>query len=138
MRALQPDLAILDVTMPRLGGLEVLREIKRSRPKLPVLVLSMHPENQFAVRVLKAGASGFLNKDSAPEELVKAVRTVIAGGRNVYDSLDAPSPQVTFEDVGGMPVLDSPLNNAFAHFINLGLYFAGPPRQYGIKLLKLF
>src|ERR1700752_1652822 len=81
------DIAILDITMPGRSGLEVLREIKKSRPKLPVLVLSMHPENQFAVRVLKRGASGYMTKESAAEELVGAIKKVLAGGRNVSTSL---------------------------------------------------
>lgn len=81
------DVVILDVTMPGRGGLEVLREIKKSRPKLPVLVLSMHPEDQFAVRVLKAGASGYMTKESAPEELVGAIRKVVSGGRHVSPAL---------------------------------------------------
>jgi two-component system invasion response regulator UvrY len=81
------DVVVLDITMPGRSGLEVLREIKKSRPKLPVLVLSMHPENQFAVRVLKRGASGYMTKESAPEELVGAIRKVLAGGRYVSNSL---------------------------------------------------
>jgi two-component system, NarL family, invasion response regulator UvrY len=96
------DVVILDITMPGRSGLEVLKEIKRSKPKLPILVLSMHPEDQFAVRVLKTGASGYMTKESAPEELVGAVRKVIAGGRYVsaalaekmasYLSVDAQQP----------------------------------------------
>src|SRR2546430_516963 len=74
------DVVVLDITMPGRGGLEVLKEIKKSCPKLPVLVLSMHPEDQFAVRVLKAGASGYMTKESAPEELVGAIKKVLAGG----------------------------------------------------------
>jgi len=81
------DVVILDITMPGRTGLEVLKEIKQSRPKLPVLVLSMHPEDQFAVRVLKAGASGYMTKESAPEELVGAIKKVMAGGRHVSPSL---------------------------------------------------
>lgn len=81
------DIAVLDITMPGRSGLEVLREIKRSKPKLPVLVLSMHPENQFAVRVLKRGAAGYMTKESASAELVGAVRKVLAGGRYVSNSL---------------------------------------------------
>jgi DNA-binding NarL/FixJ family response regulator len=81
------DVVILDITMPGRSGLEVLREIKRSRPRLPVLVLSMHPENQFAVRVLKRGAAGYMTKESAPEELVGAIKKVLAGGRYVSTSL---------------------------------------------------
>jgi DNA-binding NarL/FixJ family response regulator len=81
------DVVILDITMPGRSGLEVLKEIKKSRPKLPVLVLSMHPEDQFAIRILKIGASGYMTKESAPNELVGAVRKVIAGGRYVSPSL---------------------------------------------------
>jgi len=78
---------ILDISMPGRSGLEVLREIKKSYPKLPVLVLSMHSESQFAVRVLKHGASGYITKDSAPEELVGALKKVLAGGRYVSPAL---------------------------------------------------
>jgi two-component system invasion response regulator UvrY len=81
------DVVVLDITMPGRSGLEVLREIKKTRPKLPVLVLSMHPENQFAVRVLKGGASGYMTKESAAEELVWAIKKVLAGGRYVSKSL---------------------------------------------------
>src|SRR5712691_9481488 len=81
------DVVILDITMPGRSGLEVLREIKKSGPKLPVLVLSMHPENQFAVRVLKRGAAGYMTKESAPEELVGAIKKVLAGGRYVSAAL---------------------------------------------------
>jgi len=77
------DVVVLDVTMPGRSGLEVLREIKKYAPKMPVLVLSMHPENQFAVRVLKRGASGYMTKESAPAELVGAIKKVLAGGRYV-------------------------------------------------------
>jgi len=78
---------VLDITMPGGSGLEVLGEIKKSRPNLPVLVLSMHPENQFAVRVLRRGASGYMTKESAPAELVSAIKKVIAGGRYVSAAL---------------------------------------------------
>ena len=81
------DVVILDITMPGRSGLDVLKEIKRSRPKLPVLVLSMHPEDQFAVRMLKTGAAGYLTKESAGEELVGAINKVIAGGRYISPSL---------------------------------------------------
>ena len=81
------DLMILDVTMPGRSGVDVLADLKRVRPKLPVLVLSMHPEDQYGKRVLKAGASGYMNKDTAPEELIKAIRRVLAGGRYVSPAL---------------------------------------------------
>ena len=81
------DLVILDVTMPGPSGIDVLRDVKRLHPKLPVLVLSMHPEDQYGKRVLKAGASGYMNKDVAPDELIKAIRKVLAGGRYVSPAL---------------------------------------------------
>jgi two-component system, NarL family, invasion response regulator UvrY len=81
------DVVVLDITMPGRSGLEVLREIKKSNPKLPVLVLSMHPENQFAVRVLKRGAAGYMTKESAANELVGAIKKVLTGGRYVSASL---------------------------------------------------
>src|ERR1043166_5198022 len=77
------DVLVLDITMPGRSGLDILKEVKQLSPKLPVLVLSMHAEEQFASRVLKAGAAGYLPKESAPEELVNAIRKVCAGGRYI-------------------------------------------------------
>jgi len=81
------DVVIMDITMPGRSGLDVLRDIKALKPDLPVLILSMHPEDQFAVRVLKSGAAGFIPKESAPDELIKAIRKVVAGGRYVTAAL---------------------------------------------------
>ena len=81
------DAVVLDITMPGRGGLDILREIKHERPKLPVLMLSIHPEDQYAVRALKAGASGYLNKESAPEELVRAIRKILRGGKYISPTL---------------------------------------------------
>jgi len=81
------DVALLDITLPGKSGLDLLKEFKAARPKLPVLILSAHPEDQFAVRVLKAGAGGYLTKESAPEELAKAIRKILAGGRYVSPAL---------------------------------------------------
>jgi DNA-binding NarL/FixJ family response regulator len=81
------DLLILDITMPGRSGLNILAEVRLLRPDLPVLVLSMLPEDQFGKQVLKAGAWGYLKKESAPEELIQAVRKVLAGGRYVSPSL---------------------------------------------------
>jgi DNA-binding NarL/FixJ family response regulator len=81
------DVLVLDITMPGRSGLEILQDVKRLRPKLPVLVLSMHPEDQFAVRILKAGAAGYLTKESADEELVGAIKKVVDGGRYISPSL---------------------------------------------------
>ena len=77
------DLLILDLTLPGRSGLDVLKDLKLRKPDLPVLVLSMHPETQYGKRVLKAGASGYMNKDSAPEELMNAIRRILSGRRYV-------------------------------------------------------
>lgn len=81
------DLVILDVTMPGRSGLDILKDLKKLRPKLPVLFLSMHPEDQLGMRALKAGASGYMNKESAPDEVIKAVRKVLTGGLYVSATL---------------------------------------------------
>ena len=81
------DIVVLDITMPGRSGLDVLKEIKQLYPKTPILVLSMHPEDQFAVRVLKAGAAGYLTKENLPEEMVRAVHKVIGGGKYVSATL---------------------------------------------------
>ena len=79
-RAHKPDIVVLDLNLPDQNGFAVLQRLLREAPDLPVLILSVQPEEHMAVRALKAGASGFINKESAPEELIKALRTV-AGGR---------------------------------------------------------
>jgi DNA-binding NarL/FixJ family response regulator len=77
------DIVILDITLPGKSGLDVLKELKLAQPKLPVFVVSMHSEEQYAVRVLKAGASGYMTKESAPKELINAVRKILSGGKYV-------------------------------------------------------
>src|ERR1700674_2053434 len=81
------DLVILDISMPGRSGLDLLAELKQRTPELPVLVLSMHPEDQYGKRVLKAGASGYMNKEAAPEDLVKAIRKILGGGVYVSTGL---------------------------------------------------
>jgi DNA-binding NarL/FixJ family response regulator len=81
------DVLVLDITMPDRSGFDILKELKHERPDLPVLVLSIHSEEQFAVRVLKAGASGYLTKENAPAELIKAIRKVVNGGKYISHSL---------------------------------------------------
>ncbi len=97
------NIVILDLTMPGRSGLEVLKEIKRAHPSLPVLILSMHPEDQFAVRLLKAGAAGYMTKESAPEELVGAVRKAIAGGRYISQGLAEKMASLLVNDVQVAP-----------------------------------
>ena len=77
------DVVVLDISLPGRGGLDALRDIKRLRPAVPVLVLSMHAEEHYALRALRAGAAGYVNKDSAAEDLSGAVRKVLAGGTHV-------------------------------------------------------
>lgn len=81
------DVVVLDISMPGKSGLDILNDLKHLRPKLPILLLSMHPEEQFARRALKSGAAGYLTKESVPEELKKAVNKVILGGRYVSANL---------------------------------------------------
>jgi DNA-binding NarL/FixJ family response regulator len=81
------DIIILDISMPLKGGLDVLRELKQQKPDANVLILSVHPEEHYAVRVLKAGASGYLTKESAPDELVMAIRRISQGRKYITNSL---------------------------------------------------
>ena len=81
------DVVLLDISMPGRGGLDALREIRRRRPTLPVLILSMHSEDQFAIRAIKAGASGYLSKVHPPSEVIRAIRRVITGKRYVTSTL---------------------------------------------------
>ena len=81
------DLVVLDIKMPGKNGLDVLKEIKQHRPKLPVIILSMHPEEQFAIRAMRAGASGYLTKECAGDELVVAIRKALKGEKYISGSL---------------------------------------------------
>jgi DNA-binding NarL/FixJ family response regulator len=87
VRAGDYDVVLLDIAMPGKDGLDVLTQLKHEKPRLSVLMLSMYPEQQFAVRALRAGASGYLTKESAPDELVGAIRKVSAGGKYVSSAL---------------------------------------------------
>jgi len=81
------DFVILDISMPGQSGLLTLKEIKDRKPKLPVLILSIHPEEQYALRSLRDGASGYLTKDSAPEELVRAIQKILSGHKYITQTL---------------------------------------------------
>lgn len=81
------DLMLLDLALPDRGGLELLADVRRLRPSLPIIVVSMYAEEQYAIRALRGGASGFISKGVAPEEIIRAVRKVLAGGRYVSESL---------------------------------------------------
>jgi two-component system, NarL family, invasion response regulator UvrY len=99
------DVILLDLGLPDRGGLDVLRQVREVSARVPVLILSVHPADQYALRALRAGASGYLTKDLAPDELVKAVQTVLAGHRYVTpqvaeclaDELDRPTSRSAHE-----------------------------------------
>ncbi len=97
------DIIILDISMPGRNGVEVLKQLRADGIKAPILMLSMHPEEQFAVRVLKAGASGFLNKDSATDELIAAVRKVLAGRKYITASIAEKLADSAAENLGKSP-----------------------------------
>jgi len=86
-RASTWNIIISDLSMPGRNGLETLKQLKEEFPKLPVLILSMHPENQYAIRALRAGAVGYLTKESASDELVNAVRRILAGKKYITDDV---------------------------------------------------
>jgi two-component system, NarL family, invasion response regulator UvrY len=92
------DVVLLDLTMPGKDGLQVLPELRRERPELPVLVLSAHPEDQLALRLLKSGAAGYLTKDKAPEVLLTAIRKVLRGEKYISESL---AEKIALDTVSG-------------------------------------
>jgi DNA-binding NarL/FixJ family response regulator len=81
------DIILLDISMPGRSGLEVLKDLKQERPRVPILILTSHPEEQYAIRVLKAGAAGYLTKESAPEQLIEGIKKAVGGGRYVSPNL---------------------------------------------------
>lgn len=99
------DVVVLDISMPDKGGLDVLRDLRSFRPKLPVLILSMYPEDQYAVRMIRAGAAGYITKEKAAEELIRAIKTVAYGKRfitplvaeNLAQNLDDSSDHLPHE-----------------------------------------
>ena len=96
------DAVILDITLPKISGIEVLNQLRHERPDLPVLIMSMHEEEQYALRVLKAGASGYLMKDSIPEELIKAIRKITAGGKYISSSFS--ETLISRQEASGKPL----------------------------------
>ena len=87
LRSKPVDVVVLDIAMPDGNGLDVLRTLKRERPSIPVVILSMHSEEQYGVLVLKAGASAYLTKESAPAQLIAAIRKVVTGGKYISSAL---------------------------------------------------
>jgi two-component system invasion response regulator UvrY len=97
------DLVLLDITMPGMDGLEALRRIKKMNADLPVLMLSMHAEEQFALRTLKAGASGYLTKNSAPSELIAAIRRVVKGKKYISSNFVAKLAAEPYQSLTKLP-----------------------------------
>ncbi len=92
------DVVLMDVSMPDRNGIDALKLLKKEQPRLPVLILSMYPEDQYAIRALKAGAAGYLNKQSAPDQLVTAIRQVASGKKYVSASLAMELAEAIGED----------------------------------------
>ncbi len=97
------DVILLDLTMPGMDGLDVLKQVKIEKPHIPVIILTVHPESQYALRILKAGASGYLTKESAADELLKAIRKVNAGGKYISPSLAEKIAFALDEDSSKLP-----------------------------------
>ncbi len=106
------DLVLLDISLPDINGLEILKELKKKKPKLPVLVVSMYPEEQYALRALKAGAQGYLTKQSAADELVLAVRKILSGKRYVSPAF-AEQLVLDFESDAAKPAHEKLSNREF-------------------------
>ena len=97
------DVVVMDITMPGLMGLDALKQLKSEHPQLPILILSVHPEEQYALRVLRAGASGYLTKGSAPDSLIGAIRKVYRGGNYVSPALAERLADELRGDITKMP-----------------------------------
>jgi two-component system, NarL family, invasion response regulator UvrY len=97
------DVILLDLTMPGMDGLDVLKQLKIEKPNIPVVILTIHPESQYALRILKAGASGYLTKTSADEDLIKAIRKVHRGGKYISPSLAEKIAFALDEDTRKLP-----------------------------------
>jgi len=117
----RPDVAIIDISMPGLDGLEVIRQVHSYYPKLPIIILTMHEEEQYVVRAIEAGARGYLTKRSAPEQLVKAIRKVHAGGRSLSDTAVESLALRMASPTRGRSLIDSLSNREIQVLRNLAL-----------------
>ena len=106
------DAVLMDISMPGIGGLEALKQIKLKKPRLPVLMLSIHPEEQYAIRAIKTGASGYLTKDSAPSELITALLKICQGQKYITASI-AEQLAIAIETDSNQPAHKSLSNREF-------------------------
>jgi DNA-binding NarL/FixJ family response regulator len=97
------DVILLDLTMPGMDGLDVLKQLKIEKPRIPVIILTIHPESQYALRILKAGASGYLTKESASDELIRAIHKVHRGGKYISPSLAEKIAFALDDDTAKLP-----------------------------------
>jgi two-component system, NarL family, invasion response regulator UvrY len=97
------DVILLDLTMPGMDGLDVLKQLKIEKPRIPVIILTIHPESQYALRILKAGASGYLTKESAADELINAIHKVHRGGKYISPELAEKIAFALDEETGKLP-----------------------------------
>jgi len=109
------DVVVMDISMPGRNGLEVLKQLKQERPRLPILILSIHPEDQYGVRALRAGASGYLNKECAPNQLEEAIRKVLSGGKFISPHL-AEKLAFNLDEAQGKALHESLSNREFQVF----------------------
>jgi two-component system, NarL family, invasion response regulator UvrY len=118
-----PDIIILDITLPGKNGIDILKDLKQKKISSKVLILSMHPEDRFAIRSFKAGALGYLTKESAPEELVKAIRTVLSGRKYVTKDLQEKLINFLLDDseVSDKPLHESLSDREYEVFIKIAL-----------------
>jgi len=107
VREERPDVAVIDISMPGLDGLEVVARLRSEFPGLPVLILTMHEEEQYVVRAIEAGAMGYVTKQSAPEQLVEAIRRVHSGGRYLTEEVSEMLALRVARGVDGKSLIDS-------------------------------
>ncbi len=111
LRKVDGTILLLDISMPGESGLDALKELRQKYPKLPVLILSVHPEQRFAVRALRTGASGYITKETAVEELVQAIRKIVGGGK--YVSLSLAEQLATELETGSRPLHETLSNREY-------------------------
>ncbi len=103
VRTVPCDVLLLDLSMPGLGGIEVLKQVRVELPRLPVLILTMYPEDQYAVRTVKAGAAGYLTKQSVPQELITAIRTIHGGKKYITPAVAEKLADEVTHETGKLP-----------------------------------